>query len=172
MFCEASPIWGFLAALNAKQIPEQARTAKDGLYLMEVFPALALVSLDDTFFGRLKAPKYNPERKKTFCLGDWKRVANAASREANRLGCNDLAEWCRSAATIATPRKADQDKLDAALCALIALRWRISPRELSLLLGDVDTGYMVLPASQKVHERLTVSARKYLVAMDGKVPPE
>lgn len=170
MFCDASPIWRFLAYLNAKQNPEQARIAADGLYLMEVFPALALASLDDAFFGRLKAPKYNPDRKKTFRPADWSSVANAASREALTLGCKDLSEWCYTSGIIATPRKADQDKLDAILCALIALRWRLSHRKSSLLLGDLDTGYMVLPASQNVRERLTVSARKYLVAMDGIVP--
>jgi predicted RNase H-like nuclease len=56
MFCDASPIWRFLAALKDEERPEQARSATNGLYLMEVFPALALASLDAGFFGRLSAP--------------------------------------------------------------------------------------------------------------------
>src|SRR5579863_6879477 len=40
MFCDASPIWRFLTALGAEESPEQARAAANGLYLMEVFPAL------------------------------------------------------------------------------------------------------------------------------------
>ena len=51
MFCDASPIWHFLTALDAEENPEQARVAADGLYLMEVFPALALASLHVGFFG-------------------------------------------------------------------------------------------------------------------------
>ena len=46
MFSSSSPIWCFLNALGATfKDPEQARLATKGLYLMEVFPALALPSL-------------------------------------------------------------------------------------------------------------------------------
>jgi predicted RNase H-like nuclease len=171
MFCNASPIWRFLTALGAEERPEQARVAASGLYLMEVFPALALASLDTRFFGRLSAPRYNPDRRKTFLLADWVRVAEAAGRESHILGCDELAEWCRAVGGTAQPRKADQDKLDSALCVLIALHWRLRPRGASLLLGDLTTGYMVLPASREVREYLTIPARKHLVAMDGVVPP-
>ena len=54
---------------------------------MEVFPALALPSMDPNFFGRLSAPKYNPKRKKTFRLADWVRVAEVAAQEASLFGC-------------------------------------------------------------------------------------
>lgn len=70
MFCPASPIWGFLDALGAREAPEEARTATSGLYLMEVFPALALPALAPEFFGRLMAPRYNPGRRKTFSRTD------------------------------------------------------------------------------------------------------
>jgi predicted RNase H-like nuclease len=170
MFCDASPIWRFLAALGAEENPEQARAATNGLYLIEVFPALALASLDTGFFGRLSAPRYNPDRKKTFLIADWVRVAEAAARAAHMMDCKDLAEWCRTVGKTAQPRKADQDKLDSALCALVALHWRLRPREASLLLGDLNTGYMVLPASRQVREYLITPARKHLVAMDGVVP--
>jgi predicted RNase H-like nuclease len=170
MFCDASPIWRFLTALGAEESPELARTAGNGLYLMEVFPALALASLDTRFFGRMSAPRYNPARKKTFLMADWVHVAEVAAREADLVGCKELMEWCRAAGRNAHPRKADQDRLDSALCALIALHWRLRPREASLLLGDLTTGYMVLPASREVRDYLTNPARKHLVAMDGAVP--
>jgi len=170
MFCNASPICRFLTALRAEKNPEKARLAANGLYLMEVFPALALASLDTRFFGRLSAPKYNPDRRKTFRVADWVCVAESATQQARWLGCEELAEWCRVIGETAQPRKADQDKLDAALCVLIALRWRLRPREESLLLGDLATGYMVLPASPDVRGYLTEPARKYSVAMDGVVP--
>jgi hypothetical protein len=85
-------------------------------------------------------------------------------------GGEELAEWCRAAGRNAQPRKSDQDKLDSALCVLIALHWRLCPREESLLLGDLTTGYMVLPASQEVRKYLCIPARKHLVAMDDTTP--
>ena len=45
------------------------------------------------------------------------------------------------------------------LCLLTALHWRLKPREQSMLLGDVVTGYMVTPASPEVRERLVRAAR-------------
>jgi predicted RNase H-like nuclease len=72
MFCHSSPIWGFLQALNAIQDPEEAQGAIKGVYLIEVFPALALASLEPKFFARLGAPKYNPTKKKKFRKTDWK----------------------------------------------------------------------------------------------------
>jgi predicted RNase H-like nuclease len=170
MFCDASPIWRFLTVLGAEESPERARIAANGLYLMEVFPALALASLDTQFFGRLRAPRYNPDRKKTFLMADWVRVAETAAQKSHVLGCDEVAEWRRTAGKTAQPRKADQDQLDSVLCVLIALHWRLRPREASLLLGDLETGYMVLPASREVREYLITPARKHLVPIDGVVP--
>jgi len=171
MFCDASPIWRFLTALGAVEDPERAREAADGLYLMEVFPALALASLGAGFFGRLSGPRYNPDRRKTFRTVDWVRVSETAALQATALGCEELAGWCRDIGRVAQPKKAHQDMLDSALCVLIALRWRLRPRGASLLLGDLTAGYMVLPASPEVRGYLTAPARKYSVAMDGVIPP-
>ncbi|BBB99012.1 DUF429 domain-containing protein [Bradyrhizobium elkanii] len=170
MFCDASPIWGFLTELGAEENPERARKATDGLYLMEVFPALALASLHTEFFGRLRAPKYNPDRKKTFLMVDWRRVADVAARESDLLGCDELAEWCRTVGKTAKPHKTHQDMLDSVLCVLIALHWRLRSRCESLILGDSTTGYMVLPASREVRDYLITKARKFLVPIDGVVP--
>jgi predicted RNase H-like nuclease len=169
MFCDAAPVWPFLEELATVQDPEQARVAAGGLYLMEVFPALALPALDAGFLQRLGAAKYNP-RAQNFRLADWVRVAEAAAQEALALGCEELAGWCRSAGGITQPRKANQDMMDSALCVLIALRWRLRPRSESLFLGDLSTGYMVLPSSAKVRERLAVAARKHSVQIDGVIP--
>jgi len=172
MFCDASPIWRFLTALGAEENPERARKADGGLHVMEVFPALALASLDTRFFGRLRGPRYNPDRKKTFLIADWGHVAEAAAREAQSLRCGKLAEWCYTAGEVIQPQKADQDKLDSVLCALIALNWRLRRREASLLLGDGKTGYMVVPASKEVREYLITPARRHMVPIDGAVPPD
>ena len=167
MFGAASPVWRFLSDLGAVEDPEAARAASGGLFLIEVFPALALASLCPEFFGRLAAPRYNPARRKTFKLADWARVAEAAAVEADGLSCRELAVWCRGTGALHRPTKGDQDKLDAALCALIALRWRRRPREASLLLGDLTSGYMVMPASPAVRARLCGAACKFGVAVDG-----
>ena len=172
MLCDASPIWPFLAALGAVQDPERARAATTGLYLMEVFPALALASLAAGFCGRRAAPKYNPGNRKKFRPGDWGRVAYAAMNESLRLGREEVANWCREAAAIGQPRKADQDKLDSVLCVLTALRWRLYPRGESLVIGDAIAGYMVLPASPLVRKRLIAAARKCSVALNGMLPSE
>ena len=141
MFDDAAPIWRFLAALNGIEDPEGARTAEEGLYYFEVFPALALASIGESFFGRLAAPRYNPARRKTFRKADWDRVLAAVATDARRVGCGPLAEWCDELASDRPPLKADQDKLGAAICLLVALRWRLEPREASMMIGNKESGY-------------------------------
>lgn len=51
------------------------------------------------------------------------------------------------------PRKADQDRLDAVICALIGFIWLEMPRERSAMIGDLEAGYMVTPVSPGVLER-------------------
>jgi predicted RNase H-like nuclease len=80
MFGPQAPIWMFLGKLGADENPEVARTAMRGLHLMEVFPALALASLEQNFFGRLKGPRYNPSRRNTFKIADWRAVIAAARK--------------------------------------------------------------------------------------------
>jgi predicted RNase H-like nuclease len=149
MFCEAAPIWRFLASLDAQEDPEQSRSALNGRFVMEVFPALALASLSDRFYGRLCAPKYNPARKKTFRATDWILVSQIAAEKAHQVGCSDLAIWCENIGTQIEVKKSDQDMLDAALCVIIAMGWRLESRDRSILLGDLETGYMVTPISRR-----------------------
>lgn len=158
MFCDASPIWRFLTQLGAQEQPEESRSAETGLHLIEVFPALALASIEDAFFGRLAAPRYNPGRRKTFKLTDWQRVSRAIAAAFARLGFAEPERWCLDAALIEKPRKADQDMLDSLICLLIAARWRLGARSESMILGSLDTGYMVLPASPVVRQRLAATA--------------
>jgi predicted RNase H-like nuclease len=71
MFDDDAPIWRFLAELGGTEDPEAARTASEGLFYFEVFPALALPSICDSFYGRFAGPRYNPARERTFRLEDW-----------------------------------------------------------------------------------------------------
>jgi len=161
MFCDASPIWGFLTRLNAIEMPEEARTATTGLHLIEVFPALALASLEPQFFGRLAGPRYNPVRGKTFRIGDWQRVAGVAAAHFKNLGADEAAAWCAEEAKRTAPAKADQDRLDAMLCLLVAMHWRLVSRDRMMMAGTLDAGYMVFPASADVRARFSAVALKH-----------
>ncbi|WP_319518996.1 DUF429 domain-containing protein [uncultured Martelella sp.] len=158
MFNDAAPIWRFKSVLGASDEPEEARVAEGGLFLVEVFPALALVLLEPSFHQRLAAPKYNPTSRKKFRPADWRKVAHCAEVMAEQYGLTEAAEWCLRSAAMASPRKADQDRLDAMLCALIGLHWLLEPRERSLMIGDLETGYMIAPAPYGVSERLVSAA--------------
>lgn len=164
MFCDASPIWNFLGRLGATEDPEAARTATSGTHVMEVFPALALPSLDPQFFNRLSGPRYNPGRRKTFRLEDWKKVARVAQAHFVSFGVLEAAEWCAIEAERDKPTKADQDRLDAMLCLLVAMHWRLGARDDCMMLGDLDTGYMVIPASLEVKERVRAAAIKVMIS--------
>jgi len=170
MFCDAAPIWRFVEILGATQDPEEARVAAEGRYLMEVFPALAFASIAPESFGRLKGLHYNPGRKKTFRQDDWITVAKAATSEAQIQGFYEVAQGTLMRRPLISPGKPvriNWTLSSACLCLLVALRWRRRPREESLMLGDLKCGYMVLPASRDVRERLTLAARKLSVPVDG-----
>lgn len=58
------------------------------------------------------------------------------------------------------PRKADQDRLDATICALVGIIWRAGPAEGSAMLGDLGHGYMVTPISPLIRLRLEAAAAR------------
>lgn len=158
MFCDDSPVWSFLSDLNATQDPIEARTASAGHFLIEVFPALALPAFEDAFSQRLRAPKYNPQNRKKFRLEDWRSVTRVIQTTAQGFDVSGLADWSDRMHALFQPRKADQDKLDAALCALIGLAWRAGPVSSSAMLGDLTSGYMVTPMSEFTRPRLERAA--------------
>lgn len=167
MFDDAAPVWRFKERLGAVEDPEASRGAMAGLFLMEVFPALALPSLDSAFCGRLLGPRYNPARRKTFTLAGWHGVIEAVRRIGDLEAVAGLVEWADELAKIAVPRKADQDRLDAVLCALIGLHWLTAPREASIMIGDRATGYMIAPANPDVRTRLSAAAAACGVSVDA-----
>jgi predicted RNase H-like nuclease len=156
-FGDEAPIWRFLEKLEAIEDPEAARVAAQVEYLIEVFPALALASYSPAFFGYRKGPRYNPDRK-TFRIEDWIATIDAAINEATRFSCLQLVAWLNALRKNLAPRKVDQDRLDSALCLLIAMRWRLAPREMSVAVGDLISGYIVAPVSATVMQRLTQAA--------------
>lgn len=169
MFDDAAPIWRFKAALGASDDAEAARTGS-GTFLMEVFPALALASFSSRFYARRAAARYNPANRKTFRPADWLSVVVLVTRLLAQAGITGLEDWCARHAILMPPRKADQDCLDAVLCALIGHHWLTAPRSDSVMIGDLTLGYMVVPASPEVRSRLTSAARLRQVPIDGVLP--
>jgi len=168
MFCDNSPIWAFKAALGATEEPETARIAAQGLFIVEVFPALALPGLEPAFFGRRMAPRYNPARRSTFRRQSWTDVVSLVRRYAIAAEIEGIAEWSLATDAIETPRKADQDRLDAVLCALIGYHWRHADRSGSVMIGDLITGYMIAPTSPVALARLMATAKSIGVPVDGR----
>jgi hypothetical protein len=52
-----------------------------------------------------------------------------------------LGTWAETPAAIPDPKRADQDQLDAVLCALIGLLWQTAPRAAAIMIGDRTFGY-------------------------------
>ena len=167
MFGDDAPIWRFFDRIGACHDPDSARTAGSGCHVLEVFPALALPSLHADFFGRKLGPRYNPARTKTYKHADWVRVVEVAACEAKRWCCPPLSRWFADLTLVETPRKPDQDRLDAAICLLVGLRWRLGARVESVLLGDASSGFIVAPVTPAAHARLAKKARELGVAVDG-----
>lgn len=169
MFDDDAPIWRFKEQLGAIENPEEARLARSGSFLIEVFPAVALPTLEAAYCGQKLGPRYNPGRRKTFKIEHWLGVLAAVARFASAENIAAIASWAETAAQIERPRKADQDKLDAVICALVGYQWLLKPRSDSIMIGDLATGYMIAPASALVRAKLTSAAEARGVAVDPPV---
>ena len=169
VFGQDAPVWRFLDRIGARQDPLAARNARKGLYLIEVFPALALPALESDIMKRGQATRYNPGNRKKFRLDDWKLVAKAVERDTEAFGLPQLSQWARSAAGYDTPRKCDQDLLDAVICLLVALRWRRC--SCVAMIGDLERGYMVTPVSAETHKILCRKAEEIGVSYTRPPPP-
>ena len=142
MFGDAAPLWPFLNWVDARQEVAQSRRAVAGHFLIEVFPALALAGLHDGFATRLSAPKYNPQNRRKFRQADWCAVCRVAAGKAEALQVPVLADWFADMGDLPAPKKGDQDRLDAALCALIGLIWRTAPEGEAVCIGDERGGIL------------------------------
>ena len=123
--------------------------------MLETYPVLTLISKgwllpDATRTERL--PKYNPMRRKTYSQDDWSFVCRRVAELLSQHGLKDLSEWCDGAAELSRVTKEAQDLLDACLCLIPALE--LTGREPCLMVGDVDTGYMLIPAGDALESEL------------------
>lgn len=166
MFGDAAPIWKFLNRIAAQENPAVAREALQGLFLIEVFPALSLPAMVPTIWHRRRAAKYNPGNKKKFMIEDWRLVADGLASLARELRLGSIEVASLEMAELKQPKKLDQDKLDAMICLLVAWIWRHHPREASMVIGDGVSGYIVTPVSNETASVLKNSSLKNCVPID------
>src|SRR5688572_24144064 len=121
MFGDAAPIWLFLDRFGGAADPFDVIGST---LVFETYPVLAMIALgwlreDARPTGRL--PKYNPGRRQTFAIDDWRYVCLRLAAEFRARGLTDLVAWLDLVADAPAPSKADQDEVDACLCLLVAL---------------------------------------------------
>ena len=158
MFGTEAPMWPFLTRFGGPANPLES--AADTC-VFETYPVLAMISLLWTLpcsrsAGRL--PKYNPKVKKTFSISDWQHVCKHTSDEFRERGLTEIVRWIDDAARKDSPRKSDQDGVDACVCLLVAL-YLIDQKD-CLLVGDSQTGYIVVPHGAGLRAELEVRCNK------------
>jgi predicted RNase H-like nuclease len=152
MFGADAPVWRFLSRFGG---PANLFEPLAGTWVVETYPVLALIALGWTLAdarrtGRL--PKYNPARRKNFSLSDWEHVCRLTSTSCRGRGLVGLTRWLDNAAANPSPRKGDQDCLDACLCLLTSIL--LAEGTECLMVGDHDTGYIVVPFGEELHTEL------------------
>jgi predicted RNase H-like nuclease len=159
MFDSAAPIWCFLEKFGGPADP-LSPVANSSVF--EVYPVLAAIALDWTLddpgqrpSGRL--PKYNPDRPR-FLADDWQHVCNKLSYEFKRRKLFKISRWIASVAQLKEPTKKHQDKLDACICLLVAVHFLEGKS--CLMVGDLESGYIVAPNKNELCAELAVHCRK------------
>jgi predicted RNase H-like nuclease len=155
MFGKEAPVWPFLAQFGG---PADPLKPVAGTRVFETYPVLAMIALDWMQPKSRRLPKYNPRRKKTFSISDWKHVCERASDAFRDLGLMDLVRWINAAAQNPSPQKSDQDGLDACLCLLVALY--LAEGKDCLMVGDLGTGYIVVPYDDALREELDTRCKQ------------
>jgi predicted RNase H-like nuclease len=157
-----------MAVSEALRRTRESAGASNGSNVVETYPVLAIISLLWTLphtrvAGRL--PKYNPARRTTFSISDWHHICDLVSCALKSRGLTILCHWTADIRSKLSPTKRDQDCLDAWLCLLVALH--LVERKLCLMIGNLQTGYMVVPHGDDLFLELTARCTQ-----TGKIQPE
>jgi predicted RNase H-like nuclease len=152
MFGTLAPVWGFLRVFGVAADP-MAPAGKT--WVLETYPVLTTIALgwmlpDVRPTGRL--PKYNPANRPKFSIEDWRYVCDQTASSLREFGLADIPERIEQMCRLEKPTKGDQDGLDACLCLLVALHM-VEQKE-CLMVGDMDTGYMVVPYGAELAKEL------------------
>ena len=165
MFGDTAPIWKFIDDIGASLNFEAAETGSGQTHLMEVYPALALPSLEPSFMDRKSAARYNPEKRKKFSLADWRQVCETVRRCVDEFYLSPLSRLANEMAQLGSPKKPHQDRIDAMICLVIALQWSRSRGSHGLIaIGDLKTGYMVTPTTRATRNILQDACGKRSVS--------
>ena len=155
MFGDDAPIWRFLELLHGhSKLIDQSRNEQKGLFIIEVFPALSLPAFNSEFYQSKSAPKYNPGNRKKFNINDWEAVLKTVRHKSDELNLTHLAKWVDELMEISDPKKRDQDRLDAAICALIGFIWRACSVDSAICIGDEQAGYIISATNPNMTRRL------------------
>jgi predicted RNase H-like nuclease len=160
MFGDDAPVWHYLDQFGG---PADPLTGCAITGVIETYPVLAKIALGWTVpdpggrpTGRL--PKYNPQRKRTFSIQDWQHVCRSMWIEFSNRRLSGIAQWIEDASQKVRPRKEDQDRLDACICLLVALHF--SEGRKCLLVGDLETGYIIVPYDSQLQRELGERCRQ------------
>lgn len=157
MFGDSAPLWEFLSEFNGPADPLRATAPT---LVIETYPVLAMIALgwtlpDERPKGRL--PKYNPQRKGTYSQFDWLHVLRKTTSFYREHSLDAMVQNLQAWPQDRRPRKQDQDSLDALICLLVAMH--VGRRSKSLMIGDVTTGYVVVPFSGSLQEEAITRCR-------------
>lgn len=137
-----APIWRFLHDLNTNGFEhdpfgarEDGSAATKHRYV-ECYPHLAILGLS----GLDRILKYKVRHAN---VEHWQRLLQLI---AERVVGFDPADFARQT-------KANEDRVDAVVCAIVAAQWSIPSWDCALI-GSLATGYMVTPMSTLLRERL------------------
>lgn len=152
MFGPGAPIWSFLPLVGGPANP-LGQFMDTGVF--ETYPALVMIALgwtlpDSRATGRL--PKYNPTRRKTYSISAWRFVCEKLSDEFRSRDLFSLVQRLKELASVAKPSKSDQDGIDACICLLVALH--MADGKQCLMVGDMNTGYIVVPYGADLHTEI------------------
>ena len=179
IFGDDAPVWKFITRIGPSGYSgrtndsddnrafvdfEAAKIVTGQTHLIEVYPALALPALECEFMNRGRAAKYNPDRD-TFSLDDWYLVCRTIKSCAEEMYLQQLWEWSSEMAnpwdSPLKPQKPHQDKIDAALCLIIAMQLRRHrARYRVMAVGHLDSGYMITPTSHRTRRILQEASHK------------
>jgi len=152
MFGAEAPVWRFLELFGRASNPLELVA---GTQVFETYPVLAIIALNWSLVdpskqarpsGRL--PKYNPDRRKTFSLSDWRHVCAHTSGAFKDRRISELAKWIDEVSRLTEVHKEDQDGVDACICLLVALH--LAEGKKCIMVGNMESGYMVVPHSTEL----------------------
>jgi predicted RNase H-like nuclease len=166
MFGSSAPIWSCLEAFRKMGFTHNHhagdRMSASGRFYFEVYPALGNLGLFPAFYARGVVPRYNPQRRRTFDLDDWRLLTDAVMEFLEQHGV--VCSWLMAArASVAAPRKQTQDQLDSVICLCHAISW--TGGEPALVVGDMSSGYMVVPSHDDLTAHLVTHATSHGVAV-------